>query len=177
MIAVIAKKLHDRALSQKVGPYPFFIGIIAALGMVGFYLGLLTLTSDWYNAKMQFSEYRGWILALSFGLGVQATLFSFMIKRLQRSHMKGAKATLFASGGMSTASMAACCAHYLISLLPILSLPFFSAAAAGLVEHQRELFFLGVLSNLFGIVVMIRVMQKNGIITIRSFMENFRPGS
>lgn len=51
---------YDNAKPQKVGPYPFLIGIGAAIAVVGFYLGLLTLTSDWYNAKMQFIEYRLW---------------------------------------------------------------------------------------------------------------------
>jgi len=39
------------------------IGIAAALGIFGLYFGLLTLTSDWNNAKMQFAEYRWWSIA------------------------------------------------------------------------------------------------------------------
>jgi hypothetical protein len=113
---------------------------------------------------MQFEEYRWWILALAAGLGVQATLYSFLRKRLKGKNVKSAKSSLAASGGMSTASMAACCAHYLVAFLPALGLPFLSAAAAGLAEYQTQLFLLGVLSNLFGIGVMLRVMKKNGII-------------
>lgn len=143
---------------------PLLIGAAAAIAVVGFYLGLITLVSDWYNARMQFEEYRWWILALAAGLGVQATLYSFLRIRLNGKNVKSAKSSLAASGGMSTASMAACCAHYLVAFLPALGLPFLSAAAAGLAEYQTQLFLLGVLSNLFGIGVMLRVMQKNGII-------------
>ncbi len=156
---------RQRLLSRKVfSPPPLLIGVAAAIAVVGFYLGLITLVSDWYNARMQFEEYRWWILALAAGLGVQATLYSFLRIRLNGKNVKSAKSSLAASGGMSTASMAACCAHYLVAFLPALGLPFLSAAAAGLAEYQTQLFLLGVLSNLFGIGVMLRVMQKNGII-------------
>ena len=156
---------RQRLLSRQVfSPPPLLIGVAAAIAVVGFYLGLITLVSDWYNARMQFEEYRWWILALAAGLGVQATLYSFLRIRLNGKNVKSAKSSLAASGGMSTASMAACCAHYLVAFLPALGLPFLSAAAAGLAEYQTQLFLLGVLSNLFGIGVMLRVMQKNGII-------------
>ena len=168
--------LHDRTSNRNPGPYPFFIGIAAALGVVVFYFGLLTLTSDWNNAKMQFAEYRWWIIALSVGLGIQATLFSFLQKQLQRTRMRAAKSSLAASGGMSTASMAACCAHYLVPLLPALGLPFLSAAVAGIAEYQSVFFLLGVLLNLFGIGVMLRLMNRNGIIEIQNILDNLSRG-
>jgi len=158
--------LYDRAQIRKVGPYPFFIGIVAALGVIGFYFGLLTLTSDWANARMQFDEFRWWIIALSLGLGTQVTLFSFMKKKLFDRNIKAAKSGLAASGGMSTASMAACCTHYLVPLVPALGLPFLSAAVAGIATYQTEIFMLGVLSNLFGLGIMLRVMHKNGILKL-----------
>jgi hypothetical protein len=39
---------------------------------------------------------------------------------------------------LTSASMAACCAHSLVPLLPALVLPFLSAALAGIVEHQLK---------------------------------------
>jgi len=158
--------LRDRTSSRNPGPYPFLIGIAAALGIFGFYFVLLTLTSDWNNAKMQFEEYRWWIIALSVGLGIQAFLFSFLRKQLRHKHMRAAKSSLAASGGMSTAAMAACCAHYLVPLLPALGLPFLSAAVAGIAEYQSVFFLLGILSNVFGIGFMLRLMNRNGIIKI-----------
>jgi len=162
---------YENAQSQKVGPYPFFIGIAAALAVVGFYLGLLTLTSDWYSAKMQFVEYRWWIIALSLGLATQATLFSFMRKKIFGRNIKAVKSGIAASGGMSTASMAACCAHYLVPLMPALGLPFLSGAVAGIAKYQTELFMLGVLSNLFGLGIMLRIMHKNGILNLKHWFH------
>ena len=143
---------------------PFLFGVTAAAGVIGFYLSLLTIVSDWYNAKSQLSQYWGWIMALALGLGVQATLFSYIKGQLKGKTIKAAKSSLAASGGVSTASMAACCAHYLVALLPAFGLPFFSAAAAGLAKYQVEFFFLGVISNVFGIIIMIRTMNKNRLI-------------
>lgn len=158
--------LQDRSSNRSAGPFPFFIGIAAALGIFGFYFGLLTLTSDWNNAKMQFAEYRWWIIALSVGLGIQVSLFSFLRNQLQHTHMRAAKSSLAASGGMSTVAMAACCAHYVVPLLPALGLPFLSAAVAGIAEYQSVFFLFGILSNLFGIGFMLRLMNRNGIIKI-----------
>jgi copper chaperone CopZ len=173
---LIVNKIQADASRVNIGPYPYLIGAAAAIGVVAFYLGLLTLVSDWYNAKAQFNDYRWWIIALSIGLGVQATLFSGLRIRLRGKNMRGAKSSLAASGGMSTASMAACCAHYLVAFLPALGLPFLSAAAAGLAEYQPQFFFLGVVSNLFGIGVMIRLMLKNNIISRDVFINRFSSG-
>lgn len=159
--------IYENAQTQIVGPYPYLIGIGAALSVVGFYLGLLTLTSGWISAKMQFIEYRWWIIALSLGLGMQVTLFSFMRKVLFGRNIKAAKSGLAASSGMSTASMAACCAHYLVPLMPALGLPFLSGAVAGIASYQKELLMLGVLSNLIGLGIMLRIMHKNGILNLK----------
>ncbi len=165
---------QDRQFSRISEILPYLIGTTAALGVVGFYLGFLTLTSDWYSARMDFGDYRWWILALAAGLGVQATLYSRLrIRRQRDSGMKGATSSLAASGGMSTASMAACCAHYLVAFLPALGLPFLSAAAAGLAQYQTLFFLMGVLSNLFGIGFMIHLMNKNGMlpaVTLRRYL-------
>jgi hypothetical protein len=143
---------------------PYLFGVTAAASVISFYLGLLTLVSDWYNATSQFAQYWGWIIALAVGLGIQTTLFTYINSQLKGRTITAAKSSLAASGGMSTASMAACCAHYLLAFLPANGLPFFSATAAGLAKYQMEFLFLGVISNLFGIVVMIRTMSKNELI-------------
>lgn len=143
---------------------PYLFGIATAAGVIGFYLGLLTIVSDWYNATAQFAQYWGWIIALATGLGIQATLFTYIRKLLKGKTTSAVKSSIAASGGVSTASMAACCAHYLVAFLPAFGIPFFSAAAAGLAEYQVEFFFLGVISNVFGIIVMIRTMNKNGLV-------------
>lgn len=161
-----AENLEEAGVRSErlMGLRPYLIGVAAATGVVGFYLGLLTLTSDWYNARLEFREYGIWILTLAAGLGVQATLFSLYRAWHKGESMKAAKCTLAASGGMSTTAMAACCAHYLVAFLPALGLPFLSAAAASLAHYQTYFFLAGVLSSLFGIGLMLRMMYKSGMI-------------
>ena len=151
---------------------PYIFGISAALGVVGFYLGLLTLTSDWYNARLEFGKYGLWIIALAVGLGVQVILFSLFRAWHGGKSMTGAKCSLATSGGMSTTAMAACCSHYLALILPALGLPFLSSAAASLASYQTYFFFAGVLSNLFGIGFMLRLMMRSGMISKRALVKN-----
>ena len=137
--------------------------VAAALGVIGFYLGLITLTSNWSNAAYQFSEYGGWVIALALGLGVQVGLFTHMRAVMAGARLKGAASGMAASGGMSGVAMALCCSHYLAAILPAIGLPFFAGAVAGLVEYQTVFFIIGVTSNILGIVYMLRLMVKNGI--------------
>jgi len=147
---------------------PCFIGAVTSLSVVGFYLGLLTLTSDWHNAVLEFQEYGIWIIALAMGLGVQVTLFSRFRAWRRGESGKAATYSLVASGGMSTTAMAACCAHYLAFVLPALGLPFLSATVASLAGYQVYFFVAGVISNLFGIGLTLWTMRRSGMIQWRS---------
>ena len=137
--------------------------VAAALGVIGFYLGLITLTSNWPNAAYQFSEFGGWVITLALGLGVQVGLFTHMRAVMVGARLKGAASGMAASGGVSGVAMALCCSHYLAAILPAIGLPFFSGAVAGLVEYQTVFFVIGVISNMLGIAYMLRLMVKNGI--------------
>ena len=57
-------------------PRSYLLGVLASFAIVGIYLGMNTLTSDWYFARVQFSEYRWWIISLAIGLGIQVTLYT-----------------------------------------------------------------------------------------------------
>lgn len=157
-------------------PRPYLIGLLAALSVVGFYLGLLTLTSDWYNAKAEFKAYGFWIIALATGLGVQAALFSLLRAWHRGGAMKAAKCSLAASGGISTTAMAACCSHYLVAFLPALGLPFLSTAAASLASYQTYFFLAGVFSNVFGIALMLKMMGKSGMFELGALKSHLSFG-
>jgi hypothetical protein len=133
-----------------------------------------TLTADWYFAKIQFSEYRWWILTLAIGLGIQVTLFTLFRAQLRGQKMRGAKTTMAASGGMSATAMMACCSHYLATVIPALGVPFLSATAvASLAEYQTYFFLAGVISCLVGIGLMLRMMEKHGMIQLDSLKNIF----
>lgn len=153
----------------------YLYGAIAAVAIVGIYLGMNTLTADWYFARMQFGEYRWWIIALAIGLGVQVTLFTTFRARLRDTKMRAAKSSMAATGGVSTAAMMACCSHYLAAVLPTLGVSFLSASAVASLEKYQAYFFLaGVLSSLFGIGLMSRLMKKHGMLhigTLKGFIS------
>ncbi|MHB1414771.1 MAG: heavy-metal-associated domain-containing protein, partial [Chloroflexota bacterium] len=51
---------------------PALVGVLAAGGLLAFYLGVITLAQGWEHATQQLSEDRWFIAALSAGFGVQA---------------------------------------------------------------------------------------------------------
>jgi hypothetical protein len=166
-----------QTLTRFLIPRPYLLGTIASFAIVGIYLGMNTLTADWYYARVQFNEYRWWIVALAFGLGVQVTFFSRLRAELKKNRMRTAKSSMAASGGVSVAAMMACCSHYLAAVLPALSLPFLSAAAVAKLEQYQPYFFLaGILSCIVGIGLMVRIMKKNGMISIGTIWRSFTFG-
>jgi copper chaperone CopZ len=136
-------------------------------------LGMNTLTADWYFARVQFSEYRWWILTLAIGFGIQVTLFTLFRAQLRGQKMRAVKSSVAASGGMSATAMMACCSHYLAAVIPALGVPFLSATAvARLAEYQTYFFLAGVISCLVGIGLILRMMEKHGMIR-NPILKNF----
>lgn len=171
-------ELDEQCCSQSFNwfsnPRSYLFGAVASIAIVGVYLGMNTLTADWYFAKIQFSEYRWWILTLAIGLGIQVTLFTLFRAQLRGQKMRGAKTTMAASGGMSATAMMACCSHYLATVIPALGVPFLSATAvASLAEYQTYFFLAGVISCLVGIGLMLRMMEKHGMIQLDSLKNIF----
>ena len=145
-------------------PRAYLLGVLASFAIVGIYLGMNTLTSDWYFARVQFSEYRWWIISLAFGLGIQVTLFTLFRAHLRGKKKTAANSSMAASGGVSAVAMMACCSHYLATLIPLLGVSFLSATAvASLAQYQPYFFLAGLASCLFGITIMVRMMRKHGM--------------
>jgi hypothetical protein len=152
--------------------FPFLVGGGAALGLVAFYMVIMTLTGDWNYAQFQFEQYRWWIIGLSIGVGIQSSLFVTIKRNLAGRDKKAARSTLAAAGGVSTASMVVCCLHHITDLVPILG---FSVLAASLQKYQTLFFLAGVLSNVFGIFVLLRMMAKDEIIRVGPIFKAFGP--
>ena len=137
----------------------FLIGTAAAVLLILIYLGLIAIAQDLTHALEQTSELWYWVLALAAGFGIQAGLFSFIRQsiRARRAATTGSVAT---SGGVSAGSMAACCAHHLSDVLPILGL---SGLAVFLVRYQIFFIVAGVLSNIVGITIMLETIHRHGL--------------
>ena len=121
-------------------------GALALAILLGVYFGLLTLVSDWAFAIEQFETYWPYIVALAAGFGIQVGLFAYL-RRLVHGAPANAK-VVAVSGTASTTAMVSCCAHYLVTLAPIIG-------ATGLVtlvaQYQVELFWVGLVFNAAGI--------------------------
>jgi hypothetical protein len=128
---------------------PIAFGLLGALGLLAFYLGLITLAQGWTHALDQLAEDRWFVGAIVVGFGTQIGLFAY----LRGLHARAAAGGVAASTGTSTAAMLACCAHHLTEILPILGL---SGAAIFLNAYKTPLLWLGIGMNLLGVAYLVR---------------------
>jgi hypothetical protein len=135
------------------------IGLSAALLLAGVYMGIIALAEGLDHALDQTVELWYWVVGLIGGFGIQAGLFSF-IRQSLRERKASATASVATSGGVSAGSMAACCAHHLTDVLPLLGL---AGVAAFLASYQLLFIIIGVLSNLVGITIMLETIQRHGL--------------
>jgi hypothetical protein len=138
------------------------VAILSALALLGLYVGILTLANSLSHAVNQFIELWPWFSALILGFAIQAGLYAYtrMVQKLRHAaHMTSTKG-ITTTGGVSGAAMAACCAHHLSDVLPVIGL---TGAALFFSEYQRIFLLLGILSNGVGITVMLHMMQKHGL--------------
>ena len=135
------------------------VGVGAAVLLIIVYLGIITLAQDLAHALEQTTELWYWVLALAGGFGIQAGLFSF-IRQGIRERRAATTGSVAASGGVSAGSMAACCAHHLSDVLPLLGL---SGVAIFLVRYQLFFIIVGVPSNIVGITIMLETIQRHGL--------------
>lgn len=126
---------------------PVVRGILASNVLLGVYFSVLTAVSGWNFAKDQFTLFEYFVVSLAVGFGIQVGL-SFHMRKLIKDD-RGHGAVLGVTGTTSTATMISCCTHYLVNLLPILGVTGIVTIVA---QYQIELFWIGILLNLAGIV-------------------------
>lgn len=132
-------------------------GFLGSLGLFLVYFLIVGLLSrNWRFPLNQFLLYKDWMSVLVSGFGVQFGLLRYL--RLKHLENMGTKAAVGAGAGISTVGMIACCTHHLTELVPFLGL---SALSFLVSQYQVQLFALGVLTNIFGIIIMVRKIKKN----------------
>jgi len=133
---------------------PIVFGLLAVLGLLAFYLGIITLAQGWGHALEQLADDRWFVDAIALGFGTQVGLFAY----LRGLHAHAAAGGVAASTGMSATAMLACCAHHLADIMPIVGL---SGAAIFLDAYKTPLLWLGILMNLIGIVyLLLKIRQQ-----------------
>lgn len=146
---------------------PVIVGMSGALGLLIIYVVTLTLVN---SPDYLFEQLRGlwyWIVILTGGFGTQLGLYSYIKYHLHRK-VSGTGAEVATSGGISTASMIACCAHRIVDFLPIIGL---SAAALFLVKYQLPFIIMGIFSNLVGIILLLNVIQKHKLYSSKGALK------
>ena len=136
---------------------PLIFGLLAALGLLAFYLGTITLAQGWGHATEQLSIDAWFVGAIMAGFGTQVGLYTY----LRGMHLRATAGGVAASTGTSTVAMLACCAHHLTEVFAVFGL---SGAAIFLNAYKTPLLWLGIAMNLFGIVYLLwKIRQQHGL--------------
>lgn len=131
--------------SQLIKPIGYGIG--ASGFLLGVYIALVGAISGRAYALSQFTAYRYFLVMLAFGFGIQIGLYQYLKAQM---HKNGMGSVVAVTGTTSTASMLSCCAHYLVNLIPVLGV---TGLASFVSQYQTELFEVGLLMNVLGIIV------------------------
>lgn len=138
---------------------PILYGICGGLSLLLIYFSILSIANSLDHAWDEFVRLWYWIFILVFGFGIQIGLYVYVREfvKLQREKQPSSS-MVAASGGVSTVSMIACCAHHLAEVLPLIGL-----STLALVLNEFQLFFIliGVFSNFLGITMMLKIIQKH----------------
>ena len=107
-------------------------GILSGLGILLFFILILTIFQSYGFAVSEFKRLWYWLVPLV-SAGVKT------------------------SGTVSGGSMVACCSHYLLNLLPIIGI---TGLTSFLMIYQKAFFSIGILSSIFGIGLMLNHRNK-----------------
>lgn len=131
-------------------------GFLAGAALLAVYFLIMGLASgSWEYTVRQLVDLRYWIGALVLGFSIQVGLFSYLKNCHKETKLE--QGTVVAGTSTSSVAMLACCAHHLTDVLPFLGL---SAASLVLAKYQVWFLGLGVISNLIGILLMVRQAKR-----------------
>ncbi len=134
-------------------------GFLSGLGLLAIYFIILALVNGPLHILTQLKDIWYWILLLVIGFGTQIGLYSF-IKMSLKAKMATETGSAAASGGISTVSMIACCAHHLSDVLTLIGL---SVLSVFLAQYQVPFIIVGIVSNVIGIILMLNTMKEHNL--------------
>src|SRR3989344_423697 len=126
-------------------------GIFAGLGLLLFYLIIVSIFQGIEFAFLNLRSLWYLIFPLVIGFGTQVGLY-FSIK-----HTAQITGTVAATGTISGGSMVACCSHFLLQIIPLAGA---SILATFLAEYQPWFLVIGIISNIIGIFIMLKHKKK-----------------
>ncbi|MFQ6058537.1 MAG: hypothetical protein ACE5MB_06645 [Anaerolineae bacterium] len=138
--------------------WPVVGGLLGALALTALYLALVTVAESWSHALELFRQDAPFVVPIILGFGLQVGLFVYLKRGLHLPDGTRTVGALTGAGtGTSTLAMVACCAHHVTDLLPLMGL---SAAAVFLAEYKAWFMAVGLVTNLIGIAVMLRLLRR-----------------
>lgn len=126
-------------------------GILAGTGLLLFYLIIISIFQGIEFAFLNLRSLWYLIFPLVIGFGTQIGLY-FSIK-----HTAQLTGTIAGTGSISGGSMIACCSHFLLQALPFAGI---SGLSIFLVKYQTWFLIIGIISNIFGITIMLKHRRK-----------------
>jgi YHS domain-containing protein len=134
-------------------------GLSGGVALVAVYFLILVFANSTEHALSELRRLWYWMIPLISGFAVQLALFAYA-RGATRSGTTASSSGVIATGGVSTLSMVACCAHHLTDVLPLIGL---AGAALFLADYQTLFLLLGFLSNIVGIVYMLGTLRRHGL--------------
>lgn len=122
-------------------------GFLAGLGLLIFYLAIVSLFQGINFAFLNLRNLWYLIFPLAAGFGTQIGLYSLI------RHTAKITGAVAGTGTISGGSMIACCSHFLLNIIPIAGL---SGAALILMSYQKWFLGIGIISNIVGIAFLLR---------------------
>jgi|SRR3989344_5944895 len=143
---------------MKINIKSVLYGTLSGLGILIFYISVLTVFQSYGFALYEFKRLWIWLVPLAVGFGAQIGLYASI------THDATVNAGATASGTVSGGSMLVCCSHYLLSIIPLIGITGLSAFTSFLMTYQKAFFSIGIVSSISGIVLMLnhKKMMKGG---------------
>lgn len=137
---------------------PFAFGLLAALGLAAVFLGVVTVAESWAHALEVFRQDALFVVPIILGFGVQVGLLTYLkLGMFLPASTRGTGAYTGVSGGASAVAMAACCAHHVTDVLPLVGL---AGASVFLAQYKVPFMIVGLLSNVVGIGILLNMIRK-----------------
>jgi hypothetical protein len=151
---------HRRFRSRAAG-----WGVLTGSLLVGLYGATLAVANSPAYLVEEFLRLWFWIAPLVLGFSLQVGLFVYARAAARAGRARAPAHGIVASGGATTVSMVACCAHHIADVLPVIGL---AGAATLLATYQGVLLLVGVLSNLVGIIYVLGLLREHGLYPSRA---------
>jgi hypothetical protein len=136
-------------------------GLLAAVGLLGFYLAVIVAASGAAHLRAQLTLDWPWITVIIAGFGVQVAL---LLTLRARRRARAAAAAAGTGAGASVVGMLACCAHHVADIAPLVGV---NLAATFLATYRVPFMAVGVAVNAVAIGITVRKLREEARLAAR----------